>query len=51
MAAINLRDIDDDLRAGFKAWCAKHNSDMTAELRKYMRKVVDKAEKRRAAKK
>ena len=51
MANINLRDIDDNLRDDFKALCAKRRSDMKTEIVKYMTREVERAEKRKVAKK
>ena len=50
MAQINLRHVPDDLRLQFKLWCTERSSNMSAELVKYMQKVVDEAEKRKERK-
>ena len=43
MGTMILRNIPDDLRKQFKLLCIQENSNMTAEIVKFMKKEVEKA--------
>jgi hypothetical protein len=47
MAEIIIREVDENLRNAFKAWCVEKGSTMKSELVKYMEKMVEERKKGR----
>jgi len=43
MADINLKNVPDDLRDKYKAYCALKRTTMREDLMRYMKEVVEKA--------